>query len=124
MSVNLDRAIVAWGVDMPSWVKLLANACDRTNQKAVAERIGKSGGYISRILNRNYAGSYTEAETIVRAVFSDDEVACPLWGLIPLATCIRARRRREPPRNGMHHAHARTCPTCINNTDRPASEEE
>jgi hypothetical protein len=115
---NLDRARAAWGADMPAWIGLLASACDATNQRAVAERIAKSGGYVSRVINRNYAGSYEEAETIVRAAYGNEDVVCPLWGPIPLSSCIRARRRKAAPQNQAHLAHARTCPTCPNNEDR------
>ncbi|MEA3017332.1 MAG: hypothetical protein QOI38_2054 [Sphingomonadales bacterium] len=117
-ATNLMRAHAAWGADMPPWVRLLASACDASNQKAVADRLGKSGGYISRVLNHNYAGSYEEAETLVRAAYGNEDVVCPLWGAIPLASCIRARRRKSPARNQAHHRHDATCPTCPNNTDR------
>lgn len=32
---NVDNATDAWGVDIPAWVRLLASACDATNQRAV-----------------------------------------------------------------------------------------
>ncbi|KQM23142.1 hypothetical protein ASE73_02645 [Sphingomonas sp. Leaf24] len=118
ISTNLEKASGAWGSDLPEWVSLLANACDRTSQRAVAEQLGKSGGYVSRLINRAYAGSYPEAEQQVRARFGSDRVACPLWGEIPLSSCIRQRRRTDPPNNHMRHAAARTCPTCPNNTDQ------
>lgn len=121
---NLDRARAAWGEDMPRWVRLLAGACDVTNQRAVGNRLGKTSGYISRLVNRNYTGSYAEAETIVRAAYGGEDVLCPLWGPIPLASCIRNRRRPGPPRNQAHHAFAAACPTCPNNSDRPDRAEE
>ena len=64
-ATNLDRAIAAWGADLPEWVRLLADAADRTSQRAVADQLGKSAGYVSRLIRRDYAGSYAEAETIV-----------------------------------------------------------
>lgn len=122
---NVARARVAWGGDaMPPWVRLLASACDRTNQRQVGDTLGKSSGYISRVLSRKYEGSYDEAETIVRAAFGNEDVVCPLWGPIPLASCVRNRRRKEAPQNQSHLLHAATCPTCPNNTDRGAAAEE
>ena len=115
---NVQRAIAAWGVDMPAWVRLLASACDTTNQRQVADRLGKSSGYVSRIINRVYSGSYEEAEVQVRAAYGSEDVLCPLWGPIPLQSCLTNRRRKAPPRNQAHHLHAATCPTCPNNTDR------
>jgi DNA-binding transcriptional regulator YdaS (Cro superfamily) len=120
---NMQRAESAWGRDMPSWVRLLATACDAASQRAVADRLGRSSPYVSRLLNRNYAGSYEEAETIVRAAYGNEDVVCPLYGPIPLSSCIRNRRRKAAPRNQSHHQHAATCPSCPNNTDRAREED-
>ncbi|HEX7820654.1 MAG TPA: helix-turn-helix transcriptional regulator [Sphingobium sp.] len=114
---NLARASSAWGTDMPRWVRLLASACDARSQRAVADRIGKSSGYISRLISNSYEGSYGEAETLVRAAFGNEDVVCPLYGPIPLSSCVRNRRRPGPARNQAHHLYASTCPTCANNSD-------
>lgn len=116
---NRERATAAWGAEMPAWVGLLASAADATNQRLVAEKLGRSSGYVSRIINALYPGDLAEAERQVRAVFGAEEVICPLpfGGPIPLKTCIRNRRRARPA-NWMHLAHASACPSCPNNTDR------
>lgn len=119
---NRENAERAWGADMPAWVGILADACDRTNQRAVAERIGKSSGYVSRVVRRTYAGSYAEAEQIVRAALSPERVMCPLYGDMALKTCI-TNRRRPRPANWLHVQFAKACPDCPNNTDRPDEEE-
>lgn len=116
---NLDRARTAWGPHMPRWVALLASACDGASQREAGERLGKSGGYVSRILNNRYPGDLAEAEKLVRAAWGEEDVICPLWGPIPLASCMTARRRDLPPRHAIHHLHRRACPTCPNNTDGP-----
>lgn len=115
---NVDRARAAWGADMPAWVRLLASACDVTNQRQVGEQLGKSSAWVSRILNRSYGAGYEEPELLVRAKFGTEDVVCPIWGPIALSTCVRNRRRDEPPRNHAHHLLAATCPTCPNNSDR------
>lgn len=122
VNTNRTKAVAAWGADAPAWVLTLADACDRTNQRAVADQLGKSGGYVSRIINRSYAGSYPEAETLVRATLSAEEVICPLYGQMPLKTCIRNRRRVKAT-NWLHAQFARTCPECPNNTDHPHAQE-
>jgi len=114
---NLDRAADGWG-DVPEYIRLLAAACDKLGQREVGRLLGKSAGYVSRVLRRAYAGDYGEAETLIRAKFGADRVACPLFGNIPLASCVQMRRRKAPPQNHMHHALARTCPDCPNNLDR------
>ncbi|MCH4893403.1 hypothetical protein GO308_09805 [Sphingomonas sp. SFZ2018-12] len=106
---------------MPEYIRLLAIACDRSNQRAVAERLGKSSGYVSRIINRRYAGSYVEAETLIRAAYGADEVDCPLFGEIPLASCVHNRRRKPPFVNSIQHHFAATCPSCAFNTDAVGS---
>lgn len=116
-SVNLDNARAAWGGDLPRWVAMLATACDRTNQRAVADVLGVSGGYVSRLLNRKYAGSYPEAERLVLARFSSDTVDCPLAGAIALRTCIRNRRRKTPAVNFFHRQFDARCPSCPHNND-------
>jgi hypothetical protein len=116
-STNAERAVAAWGDEMPAWVRLLASACDIDNQRVVGDRLGKSSGYISRLINRSYAGSYAEAERLVRAAYGGEDVECPLFGPIPLSSCMRARRRKGPPRNQLHHQYASACPTCPNNSD-------
>lgn len=115
---NLERAETAWTAPMPDWVRRLATACDADNQRVVAQRLRKSSGYVSRLLNRKYEGSYEEAETLVRAAYGIDEVDCPIWGAIPLKSCVRMRRRTATPQNMRDRLHADTCPTCPLNTDR------
>lgn len=119
---NVARATAAWGKDMPRWVRLLAGACDASSQRIVAERIEASGfrcssATISRLINRKYPASYQEYEQAVLAVYSGDGVECPIFGPIPLSSCIRNRRRKAPPINYAHHQYAANCPTCRNNTD-------
>ncbi len=123
MSGNLNRlkAVAAWGDDCPPWVLMLADACDRTNQRIVADKLAKSGGYVSRLVNRSYAGSYPEAEQLVRATYADEGVVCPVFGQMPLKTCIR-HRRRDRPANWAQVQLASACPTCPNNTDRTEEE--
>lgn len=115
---NLDRAVSRWGPDLPAWVRLLASACDASSQRLVGERLGLSSGTVSRLVNRSYAASYDEPERLVRAAYGGEDVLCPIWGAIPLASCLRNRRRPGPPRNTAHHLHDRHCPTCPNNSDR------
>lgn len=117
---NLVKAVEAWGDDCPEWIRTLANAADRSGQRTVAEKIGRSAGYVSRILSRTYPGRYDEAETLVRAAFGAEHVRCPAIGDdIPLAGCVRNRRREGPARNQLQQLFQRNCPRCPVNTDHP-----
>ncbi|WP_336958707.1 hypothetical protein [Sphingobium aquiterrae] len=117
LATNLERAVAGWGTDMPAWVRLLATACDATNQRIAGERLDASSAYVSRLINNRYPGDMREAEMKVRRVFGGEDVHCPIYGAIPLSSCIRARRRKTPPRNPAHHEHDRACPACPNNSD-------
>lgn len=114
---NLERAQAAWGDAMPAWVRLLATTCDMSNQRSASDRLNLSSGTISKVVNRKYPGSYEEMERKVRATFGGEDVNCPLFGPIPLTSCMRARRRKGPPRNQLHHQYAAACPDCTNNSD-------
>lgn len=114
---NIARATSAWGADLQQWVRLLASACDASNQRVVAERLGKSSAYVSRIVNRLYTGSYAEAEVLVRRYFGAEEVLCPIFGPIPEKSCILNRRRKGTPRNYYERQFASACPDCPNNPD-------
>lgn len=121
---NYQRARLAWGDTMPDWILRMAQECDRTNQRSVADRIGQSNATVSKLINRKYAGSMMEMEQQVRATFCDDRVDCPAFGSIPLASCIRNRRRKTPAVNAMQRAFDRHCPGCPFNSDRTQSDLE
>jgi len=116
---NFTKAATAWGEPMPEWIGILADACDRATQAAVGQALEKSSGYVSRIINRSYAGSYEEAEQLVRSRLAADQVICPVWQeTIPLTACMRNRRCKGTPRTQAHQLYARACPSCPHNLDR------
>jgi hypothetical protein len=119
MPVDRQRLAAAWGDKPPRYIQILADACDRDSQRKVADRLGKSSGYISRVLYNNYAGSMAEAEKQILAAYTGDRVECLIWpDPIPRASCLRNRRRAGPPRNQFHITYDRVCPTCPMNEDR------
>lgn len=117
-SSNLAKAEQAWGHPLPDWVRLLADHADRVGQRGVGDRIGRNAATVSRIINACYPGDLAEAEQLIRANLGAEQVACPLWGTIPLASCMSARRRKLPPQNHKHRSERRVCPNCTNNSDR------
>ena len=48
---NLDKALAAWE-EVPDWVRLLAEECDRASLRRTAARIGVSAAFISLALNK------------------------------------------------------------------------
>lgn len=119
---NVQVAVAAWGEPLPVWVRLLAIACDQSSQREVGDRLGKSSGYISRLINNKYPGDLAEAELLVRASYAADEVHCPIWNAaIPLRACISNRRRTRRPQNFAQVKYEQICPTCPHNSDGPAA---
>lgn len=117
-TTNLAKALVAWGPELPRWVRLLAEASDASSQTMAAARLVKSSTWVSRIINHAYAGSYSEAEEQVLARLGGEEVACPIWANvspIPLISCIRTRRAKS--HSGPMMEWAKHCLTCPLNTD-------
>jgi hypothetical protein len=86
----------------------------------VADRLGGgfacSSGTISKLLNRSIRPARPNPNAVL-AIYGGDDVHCPIWGPIPLQSCIRNRRRKGVARNPIHHQFADTCPACPNNSD-------
>ena len=114
---NVEKAIAAWG-EPPRYIMILAEHCDRSSQRRVADQAGLSSAYISKLINRCYEASYDEAERIILARFSGDTVTCPIFGAqIALRTCIRQRRYEGPVVNMLHRQWRLHCPNCPHNLD-------
>ena len=104
---NLERAAAAWNGVPPAWVRALAQACDASNQRAVAEVCGfPSHPEVGRIVRREHTGSYAEAEARVRAALKVPDQAAAIASPAPapapapaanLAKAIAAWGT-EPPR--------------------------
>lgn len=123
-TTNSDVVARTWGANPPRWIVLLASACDASGQTEVAHRLRKSGPYVSRLINNSYPGDMAEAERLVRAAYGNEDVLCPIWGPIPLESCMRNRRRSGPPRNQAQRLFASHCPTCPNNSDLAVAGED
>jgi len=121
--VNREKALAAWAPLPPEWVKKLADACDATSQRIVADKIGLSSGAVSRVINHTYAAGYDEIERKVMSRLVEARVDCPAVGAsIALKTCIRNRRATHTPTSMGAHVFARACPTCRFNTDKHEKE--
>ncbi|PCI85751.1 MAG: hypothetical protein COB24_11840 [Hyphomicrobiales bacterium] len=114
---SLNKALVAWGVDMPDWVEVLANANDATSQNKVADRLGVSGTQISMIIKNTYAGDYSKAEGAVRSHLMSEIVQCPVVGLpIKLARCLdtQSRLNNKVMGGAERVVFKNACPECPN----------
>lgn len=82
------RAEAAWGTDMPDWVRVLAEAADRTSQAKASAAIGYSAATVSYVLKATYAGDLAKVEQAVRASLMEADVVCPELGTLRLADCL------------------------------------
>lgn len=118
---NLDRARAAWGDPLPDWVDLLARSCDASSQRRVADRLGKSNGYVNRLVSATYAGDLTEAEKLVRANLDTARIACPAFSAsITQRQCLDYRRGTRARHPGLRRHIEGICRECIHNPDREA----
>lgn len=108
-----------WGDDAPEWLIVLAEACDRTSQNAVAKRLDYSGSVVSSVINRSYNGNLATVEQAVRGLLLAETLICPVLQKINKKDCLghqkRARQRLATSswrvaitracRNGCIHSH-------------------
>lgn len=97
--VNESQASVAWGDDLPDWVLLMAQACDRSSQAAVAKRLGVSSAMVNQALKRTYTGAYTTLEARVRGELMGKTHLCPVLGEITTRQCLDEQARKFQPTN-------------------------
>ncbi len=95
---SLATAQAAWAEvegGMPDWVMVLAEACDRTSQNAVARRIGMSASVVSCTINRTYKGLLDGIEARVRGALMSEEVDCPVLGQLRKDACLDHQKRAQ-----------------------------
>lgn len=109
MSVAAQNVRASWGDDAPEWVLLLAEQCDRSTQKKVAEQIGYCGAVVNQVLKRRYGGDLAAVEKSVRGAFLNATVSCPVLGDLPLNRCLQHQRQRFSAVNAMRVRLYRAC---------------
>lgn len=115
---NMAKALTGWGDPVPAWVRMLALACDRTNQRHVGDQIGLNSATVSKIIRNVYPGDLAECAEKVMTRLGQAEVDCPAMGTMPLASCRRYRQRQGAPVNHLQRLFAAHCPTCCHNPER------
>jgi len=114
MSDPVDAVQIAWGSDAPDWVLTLAQACQQTSQRKVAEQLGRSGALVNQVLKGRYKGDLTAVEARVRGVFMAATVACPELGNMPSHECQdwQAKARDFGAANTLRVRMYRACHQC------------
>lgn len=110
----VERAGSAWTDGVPDWVAALAEACDASSQREVAQRLNRSASLVSAVLAANYKGSLEAVEELVRGALMGDEVDCPALGPLPTDECAawRGHARHFSPHNPLRVRMFRACRRC------------
>lgn len=94
MTPNLDRAVAAWGPDLPEWVKVLAKSCDRINQKQTGFLIGYTAPVVNAVLKNKYKAGLKGVQTAVEGALMAATVDCPVVGELAANICLKYQKRR------------------------------
>jgi DNA transposition AAA+ family ATPase len=75
------------------WVDALAEACERSTQKRIADRIGYSASVVNQVLKGVYRGDLSAVEQAVRGALMDLHVECPVLGELAADRCLEIQRQ-------------------------------
>ena len=89
----LEKAKAAWGKDLPKWVALMAERCDATSQRKVADTMVYSPTVINQVLANKYPGKLTAVKQAVEGAFLAVTVNCPVLGELPSHRCLEKQRQ-------------------------------
>lgn len=117
MSGPLQIAEEAWGTPLPDWVRVLALACARSSQVAVAKELGRSPAVVSQVLRKRYGAEMDRFEERVRGLYLDGRVMCPALGDLPTNECQdwRDKARSFAVGNPLRVRMFRACAGCPRN---------
>ena len=97
---HVAKARAAWGEDAPGWVIALADACMKSSQSRVAQRLGVSASMVSSVIAGKYPGDMDRIAEICRGEFERQTVACPVLGDIAPLACRRWQQKADRLRTG------------------------
>ena len=83
-----QKAIAAWGDDLPDWVAELARLADQHGLKSAGARISYSFGAVSSVIGNKYKGDLGAVEGAVRGALMGLTVNCPAQGEIGRHQCL------------------------------------
>ncbi|MDH5785359.1 MAG: XRE family transcriptional regulator [Chromatiales bacterium] len=87
------RATNAWGNEQPDWVRVMAEQCDASSQKRVADDIGYSPAVVNTVLGNSYRGDLIAVEQAVKGAFLAATVNCPVLGELAAHICLEKQRQ-------------------------------
>lgn len=115
---SMDTALEAWGKNIPTLVKRLAERCDETSQKHVASMIGKSTAAVSCVLSKSYKGDLNAVLTAFESWDSGLMITCPMQGEISQGVCERTQNSKINAASTLGMKQWRACQKCKFNNGR------
>jgi len=109
------RTRAAWGDAAPEWILVLAEHCDHSSQKAVADQIGYSSAVVNQVLSGRYSGDMGAVEQAVKGALLNTTVSCPVAGDLPAHRCLEYQRLPFAATNPQRIALYKACRTCPHN---------
>ncbi len=109
------RAIHAWGEEIPDWVRVLAEQCERGSQVAAAELIGYSSAVVNQVISKRYKGDLGAVEQAIKGALMHAVVPCPVAGDLPAHRCLEFQRQPFAATNPQRVALFRACRGCQHN---------
>lgn len=112
---TLDKAIAAWGPEMPTWVRALAEACDADSMRSTAKRLALSPALVSLTINARRDGVKVDfIRNRVERMLMLTMVSCPVLGAMSRTHCLEEQARpfssANPLRVQIYRACRNGCP--------------
>ncbi|PZQ46329.1 MAG: hypothetical protein DI551_05285 [Micavibrio aeruginosavorus] len=110
-STAKSTASSSWGMDAPAWIIRLAEACDRTSQSKVAEKINRSPSLVNMVLKNKYPGRLDAIQARFEAAYKSS-IECPVLGEISGTDCLKNQALPFNPGNHVAVRLFRACKSC------------
>ena len=113
--MSVAKALSAWGDNIPDWVYVLAEQCERGSQMAAAQLIGYSSAVVNQVISKRYKGDLGAVEQAVKGALLAATVQCPVAGDLPAHRCLEYQRQPFAATNPQRVALYRACRGCKHN---------
>ncbi|MBN57826.1 helix-turn-helix domain-containing protein [Thalassolituus sp. UBA3500] len=108
--MNASTNMIA--TDQPLWLDVLAEQCQQSSQRAVAQELNVSATMISQALNGRYPGDIAKLERAVRGAYMGATVNCPVLGELETHRCIANQKQKASSVNPTRVQLFRACQKC------------
>lgn len=118
----MDKARVAWGANMPDWIKALAEACDEAGLRKTAAKLDVSPAMASLAINRKRT-DLSFIKYPVEKILMITMVACPVIGVMGRHECLREQTKPYSSANPLRVQLYRACRNgCPHYREKPHAE--